>query len=67
VSPLSEAIGLPAYRQLVGIWLDKSWKHIREELGHRFKYSKLEVLFSDGGSGIVANLLDPGMRPQRCM
>ncbi|MEE8403443.1 MAG: hypothetical protein V3R93_06790, partial [Candidatus Hydrothermarchaeaceae archaeon] len=52
--------------ELVGIWIDKSWKQIREDLGRRLNYSKLEVLFSDGGSGIVANLLDPGMRPQRC-
>ncbi len=53
--------------ELVGIWIDKSWKQIREDLGHKLKYSKLEVLFSDGGPGIVESLLDPGMRLQRCM
>jgi len=53
--------------ELVGIWIDKSWKQIREDLGHRLKYSKLEVLFSDGGPGIAEGLLDPGMRLQRCM
>ena len=53
--------------ELVGIWIDKSWKQIRKDLGHRLKYSKLEVLFSDGSPGIVKNLADPGMRPQRCM
>ncbi len=53
--------------ELVGIWIDKSWKQIRVDLGHRLKYSKLEVLFSDGGPGVVESLLDPEMRLQRCM
>jgi hypothetical protein len=52
---------------LVGIWIDKSWKQIRVDLGHRLNYSKLEVLFSDGGPGIEENLVEPGMRQQRCI
>jgi len=52
---------------LVGIWIDQSWKQIRSDLGNRLNYSNLEVLFSDGGAGIEENLLDPGMRHQRCI
>lgn len=53
--------------ELVGIWVDKSWQEIRKDLNKRLNYSKLEVLFSDGGAGIEDNLLDDGMRPQRCI
>jgi hypothetical protein len=52
---------------LIGIWIDKSWQDIRQDLNHRLNYSNLEVLFSDGGSGIEENLLDLGMRHQRCL
>lgn len=52
---------------LVGIWIDKSWQKIRQDLNHKLNYSNLEVLFSDGGPGIEENLLDPGMRHQRCL
>jgi len=50
----------------VGFWVDKSWKLIREELGERLAYERLEVLFSDGEPGIEENFLREGMRQQRC-
>ncbi len=53
--------------ELVGIWIDKSWEEIRKGLNQRLNYSNLEVLFSDGGAGIEENLLDDGMRHQRCL
>jgi len=53
--------------ELVGIWIDKSWKKIGHDLNDRLDYSKLEVLFSDGGSGIEENLLASDMRHQRCL
>lgn len=52
---------------LVGIWIDKSWKEIRQDLNQRLNYQKLEVLFSDGGHGIEENLLATGMRHQGCI
>lgn len=45
--------------ELVGMWLDTSWQKIREDLNQRLDYSKIEVLFSDGESGIEENLLSP--------
>lgn len=53
--------------ELVGIWIDKSWKKIRHDLNQRLDYSKLEVLFSDGGPGIEENILASWIRPQRCL
>lgn len=53
--------------ELVGFWVEKSWGQIREYLEKRLDYGKLEVLFSDGGSGIEEALLAEGMRPQRCL
>ena len=50
----------------VGFWIDTEWGEIRKELEERLDYSRLEVLFSDGGPGIAENLLHPGMKPQRC-
>jgi len=52
---------------LVGMWIDTPWNEIRQDLEHRLNYSKLEVLFSDGGSGIEENLVAPGMHHQRCI
>ncbi|MCD6169862.1 MAG: hypothetical protein J7J76_04850 [Candidatus Latescibacteria bacterium] len=52
---------------LVGIWIDKSWQKIRQDLNHRLNYSNLKMLFSDGGPGIEENPLDPGMRHQSCL
>ena len=52
---------------LVGIWIDKSWGKIHQDLNQRLSYPQLEVLFSDGGPGIEENLLADGMRPQRCI
>ena len=53
--------------ELVGMWIDKSWKKIHRDLNRRLDYSKLEVLFSGGDTGIEENLLAPGMRHQRCL
>ena len=50
----------------VGFWIDTEWKDIGKELKERLDYSRLEVLFSDGGPGITQSLLHPGMTPQRC-
>lgn len=52
---------------LVGIWIDGSWKQVRQDLERRLDYGKLEVLFSDGGPGIEENLIRSGMRCQRCV
>jgi len=52
---------------LVGIWIDKTWNKIRQDLNKRLDYSKLEVLFSDGDSAVEENLLASGMRHQRCL
>ena len=52
---------------LVGIWIDKSWEDIRQDLNRRLNYSNMEVLFSDGGPGIEENLLGSEMRHQRCL
>lgn len=51
----------------VGFWVDKSWDQIRKDLDRHLDYKRLEVLFSDGEPGIEDNLLDEGMRPQRCV
>ena len=53
--------------EVVGMWIDESWEKIRRDLNQRLDYSKLEVLFSDGESGIEENLLASGMRHQRCL
>jgi hypothetical protein len=50
----------------VGFWIDTEWGEIRKELEERLDYSKLEVLFYDGGPGIAENLSHPGMKPRRC-
>jgi len=50
----------------VGFWIDTEWREIRKELEERLDYSRLEVLFSDGGPGIAESLLHPSMKPQRC-
>jgi len=52
---------------LVGIWINESWRDISDDLKDRLSYPKLEVLFSDGGLCIEENLLIPGMRHQRCI
>jgi len=51
---------------LVGIWIDKSWAEIAKELKSRLNYDHLEVLISDGEPGLIDNLLEEGMRHQRC-
>jgi len=50
----------------VGFWIDTDWAQIRKELEERLDYEKIDILFSDGGPGIEANLLRPGMDHQRC-
>lgn len=50
----------------VGFWIDTEWGEIRKELERRLDYTKLEVLFSDGGFGIADHLLHPTMKQQRC-
>lgn len=61
----SEGVGKPF--EPVGFWIDCSWKSIRRDLGKRLNYAHLQVLFSDGGPGIVENLLSGRMRDQRCV
>jgi hypothetical protein len=61
----SEGEGKPF--ELVGFWIDTSWKTIRKDLAKRLTYTDLRVLFSDGGPGIVENLLSSQMRDQRCV
>ncbi len=51
----------------VGFWIDKSWKDIKQDLTNRLDYSRLEVLFSDGGPGIGEAFLEEGMLHQRCV
>ena len=52
---------------IVGVWVDKHWKAIANDLKKRLNYDLLEVLISDGGAGIEENLLAEGMRHQRCI
>ena len=61
----SEGPGRPF--EPVGFWIDADWKTIRSNLGQRLTYSKLRVLFSDGGPGIAENLLTKSMGHQRCV
>ena len=61
---VSKGVGHPF--DFTGIWIDRSWEQIAEDLKDRLSYENLEVLFSDGGPGIIENLLAPGMRLQRC-
>lgn len=51
----------------VGFWINKSWKEIKQDLMRRLDYSRLEVLFSDGGPGIEEAFLEEGMVHQRCV
>jgi len=53
--------------ELVGLWVQKSWQQIRQDLDKRLDYTRLEILFSDGGSGIIQALLAEWMRHQRCV
>lgn len=51
----------------VGFWIHTDWKEIRKDLNRRLNYRKLQVLFSDGGSGIEESLLGSAMKHQRCL
>ncbi len=51
---------------MIGFWVDNSWKEIRKDLEKRIAYGKLEVLFYDGETSILETLLAEGMRAQRC-
>ena len=53
--------------ELVGFWIDESWKEIKKDLETRIDYKRLEVLFSDGGPGIEEAFLEEGMFHQRCV
>jgi len=61
----SEDVGRPF--SLVGFWINRDWYSIRRELSRRLDYSRLRVLFSDGGPGIEDNLLSAQMDQQRCI
>ena len=61
----STGVGQPF--DIVGIWVNKSWKHIANDLKECLNYDRLEVLISDGGPGIEYHLLSEGMRHQRCV
>ena len=61
----SEDVGRPF--SLVGFWVNRDWPSIRRDLSQRLDYSRLRVLFSDGGPGIEDNLLSPQMDQQRCI
>ncbi len=50
----------------VGFWINTNWAQIRNDLNERLDYTKLQILFSDGGPGIAENLLHGGMQQQRC-
>jgi len=50
----------------IGFWINTNWVQIYRELRQRLDYQKIEILFSDGGPGIEENLLQEGMRHQRC-
>ena len=52
--------------ELVGMWVERSWKECAGELYSRMSTDRLEVLICDGGSGIVDAFCIPGMRVQRC-
>ena len=41
---------------IVGIWVDRSWKEITDDLQERLDYRNIEVLISDGGPGIGSPL-----------
>ena len=50
----------------LGIFVNQSWAEVRRELERLIDYRRLEVLISDGESGVEA-LLREGMRHQRCI
>jgi len=60
----STGVGQPF--DIVGIWIDKSWKYIAHDLKQRLDYDKMQILISDGGPGMEA-LMTEGMRQQRCV
>jgi len=51
----------------VGIWIDRTWTAIAQDLQKRLHYNGLEVLVSDGESELIQTLRKPGMRLQRCV
>jgi len=53
--------------EVVGFWIDRSWREIKQDLENRLDYKRLEVLFSDGGPGIEEAFLEEGMLHQRCV
>ena len=61
---VSEGVDQPF--DFAGIWIGQTWEQIAKDLKNRLNYERLQVLFSDGGPGIIENLLEDGMRLQRC-
>ncbi len=51
----------------VGVWIDRTWTAISQDLQKRLHYKGLEVLISDGESDLIQALRKPGMRLQRCV
>jgi hypothetical protein len=51
----------------VGVWIDRTWTAIAQDLQKRLHYDGLEVLISDGESELIQALRKPGMRLQRCV
>lgn len=52
--------------ELVGMWVQRSWKECAQQLYSRMSTDRLEVLICDGGPGIEEAFAVPGMRIQRC-
>ena len=52
--------------ELVGLWINKTWKECSSELYSRLDSEKLEVLICDGETAISNAFLKSAMRHQRC-
>ena len=61
----AERVGQPY--ELIGFWVGKDWSAIRRDLDGRLNYRRLQMLFSDGGSGIEESLRNATMDTQRCL
>jgi len=61
----SEEVGRPF--DLIGFWVNRDWPPIHHDLSRSLDYSRLRVLFSDGGPGIEENLLSAQMDQQHCL
>ena len=52
--------------ELVGLWVNKSWRECSKELFGRLETDTLKVLICDGEESIAKAFLQPTMRLQRC-